>query len=123
MGKKRGVYRVLVGKPEGKRPLGRPRHRREDIIKMHLQELGCGGYGSVGFAGLSKGITAPKKIKNPWTRRFEEEKEPIPLSGLETEIFQPERQSLQQKNTLSKFRLFITADTPQYFCTDNLKHT
>ena len=39
----RGVYRVLVGKPEGKRPLGRPRHRWEDNIKMDLQEVGCGG--------------------------------------------------------------------------------
>ena len=37
------VYRVLVGKPEGKRPLGRPRRRWEDNIKMDLQEVGCGG--------------------------------------------------------------------------------
>jgi hypothetical protein len=36
------VYRVLVGKPEGKTPLGRPRHRWEDNIKMDLQEVGCG---------------------------------------------------------------------------------
>ena len=36
-------YRVLVGKPEGTRPLGRPRHRWEDNIKMDLQEVGCGG--------------------------------------------------------------------------------
>jgi hypothetical protein len=43
MGEKRGVYRVLVGKPEGKRPLRRPRLRREDNIKMDLQEVGCGG--------------------------------------------------------------------------------
>ena len=43
MGEWRGVYRVLVGKPEGKRPLGRPRHRWEDDIKMDLQEVGCGG--------------------------------------------------------------------------------
>jgi hypothetical protein len=43
MGRRRGVYRVLVGKPEGKRPLGRPRHRWEDNIKMELQEVGCGG--------------------------------------------------------------------------------
>ena len=42
MGKRRGVYRVLVGKPEGKRPLGRPRRRWEDNIKMDLQEVGCG---------------------------------------------------------------------------------
>jgi len=40
----RGVHRVLVGKPEGKRPLGRPRHRWEDNIKMGLQEVG-GGHG------------------------------------------------------------------------------
>jgi hypothetical protein len=39
----RGVYRVLVEKPEGKRPLGRPRHRWEDNIKMDLQEVGCVG--------------------------------------------------------------------------------
>jgi len=43
MGERRGVYRVLVGKPEGKRPLGRPRHRWEDNIKMEIQEVGCGG--------------------------------------------------------------------------------
>jgi hypothetical protein len=43
MGEGRGVYRVLVGKPEGKRPLGRPRHRWEDNMKMDLQEVGCGG--------------------------------------------------------------------------------
>jgi len=38
----RGVYRVLVGKPEGKRPLGKPRRRWEDNIKMDIQEAGCG---------------------------------------------------------------------------------
>jgi len=43
MGERRGVCRVLVGKPEGKRPHGRPRHRRGDNIKMDLQEVGCGG--------------------------------------------------------------------------------
>jgi hypothetical protein len=42
-GKSRGVYRVLVGKLEGKRPLGRPRPRWEENIKMDLQEIGCGG--------------------------------------------------------------------------------
>jgi hypothetical protein len=45
MGEGRDVYRVLVRKPEGKRPLERPRHRREDNIKMDLQEVGCGRYG------------------------------------------------------------------------------
>jgi hypothetical protein len=42
MGKDRRVYKVLVGKPEGRRPLGRPRHRREDAIKMDLSEIGWG---------------------------------------------------------------------------------
>jgi hypothetical protein len=40
---RRGAYRVLVGKPEGKRPLGTPRHRWEENIKMDLQEVGWGG--------------------------------------------------------------------------------
>ena len=43
MGEKRGVYRVLVGNPEGKRPLGRPRLRWEGNITMELQEVGCRG--------------------------------------------------------------------------------
>jgi len=43
IGEMRGVYRVLVGKPEGKRPLGRPRRRWEDNIKMDIQEVECGG--------------------------------------------------------------------------------
>jgi hypothetical protein len=42
MGEERGVHRVLVGKPEGKRSLGRPRHRWEDNIKMDLPEVGGG---------------------------------------------------------------------------------
>jgi hypothetical protein len=47
MGEERGVHRVLVGKPEGKRPFGRPRRRWEDNIKMDLQEVG-GGRGENG---------------------------------------------------------------------------
>jgi hypothetical protein len=43
MGERRCVYRVLVGKHDGKRPLGRPRCRWEDNIKAYLQEVGCGG--------------------------------------------------------------------------------
>ena len=43
MGEGRGVYRVLMGKPEGNRPLGRPRRRWEDNIKMDIQEVGCWG--------------------------------------------------------------------------------
>jgi hypothetical protein len=42
MGEERGAYRLLVGKPEGKRPLGRPRRRWVDNIRMDLQEVGCG---------------------------------------------------------------------------------
>jgi hypothetical protein len=42
-GEGRVIYRVLVGKLKGKRPLGRPRHRWEDNIKKDLQEVGCGG--------------------------------------------------------------------------------
>ena len=43
MGDRRGVYRILIETPEGKRPLGRTRHRWKDNMKMGLQELGCGG--------------------------------------------------------------------------------
>jgi len=42
MGERRGVYRVLVGKPEGKRPLRRPRRRWQNNSKMDLQKVGCG---------------------------------------------------------------------------------
>jgi hypothetical protein len=44
MGERRGAYRILVGRPEGRQPLGRPRRRREDNIKINLQEVGW-GYG------------------------------------------------------------------------------
>jgi len=43
MGERRSIYRFSVGKPEGKRPLGSPRHRWENNIKIDLQEVGCGG--------------------------------------------------------------------------------
>ena len=43
MGERRHEYMVLVGKPKRKRPLGRPRRRWEDIMKVDLQEVGCGG--------------------------------------------------------------------------------
>jgi hypothetical protein len=45
MGEGRVVYRFLVGKPEGKKTLDRHKHRWEDNIKAHLQEVGCGGFG------------------------------------------------------------------------------
>ena len=50
MGGERGAYRVLVGKPEGKRPLGRPRRRWVDNIRMDLQEVGCGYVDWIGLA-------------------------------------------------------------------------
>jgi hypothetical protein len=50
MGEGRGVYRVLVGKPEGRRPLGRPRRRWEDNVRMVLQEVGCGFEDWIGLA-------------------------------------------------------------------------
>ena len=50
MGEERGTYRVLVGKPEGKRPLGRPRCRWVDNIRMDLQEVGCGYLDWLGLA-------------------------------------------------------------------------
>jgi hypothetical protein len=49
-GEGRDVYRVLVGKPEGKRPLGRPRRRWEDTVRMDLQEVGCGCEDWIGLA-------------------------------------------------------------------------
>jgi hypothetical protein len=49
MVEERGMYRVFVGKLEGKRPLGRPRHRWEDNTRMDLQEVGCGGMDWIGL--------------------------------------------------------------------------
>ena len=50
MGEEKGVYRVLVGKPEGKRQLGRPRRKWVDYIRMDLQEVGCGYMDWIGLA-------------------------------------------------------------------------
>jgi hypothetical protein len=54
IGEERKVYRVLVGKPEGRRPLGRPRHRWEDGIRMDLREIGLVGVW-IGFECLRTG--------------------------------------------------------------------
>jgi hypothetical protein len=51
MGENRNVYKVLVGKPEGKRPLGRPRRRWDDGIRMYLREI---GWGSVEWIHLAQ---------------------------------------------------------------------
>jgi hypothetical protein len=61
MGEGRGVYRVLVGKPEGERPLGRPRRRWEDNIKVDLQEVGCVG---MGWIELAKGRDSWRALVN-----------------------------------------------------------
>ena len=50
MGERRGLYTVLVRKPEGKRPVGRPRRRWEDNMKMDLQEVGCGSIVGIDLA-------------------------------------------------------------------------
>jgi hypothetical protein len=50
MGEKRNAYRLLVRKPEGKRPLGRPRRRWVDNIRMDFLEIGCGGVDWIGLA-------------------------------------------------------------------------
>ena len=50
MGEERGLYRVLMGKPEGRRPLGRPRSRWADIIRMDLQAVECGYMDWIGLA-------------------------------------------------------------------------
>ena len=70
MGEGRGVHRVLVGKPDGMRPLGRPRRRWEDNIKMDLQEVGgsCGDWmelaqdrdGWRALVGMVRNLWAPK---------------------------------------------------------------
>ena len=54
-GERRSVHKVLVGKPEGMRPLGRPWRRREDNIKMDLQEVGCGLWSGLGWLGIETG--------------------------------------------------------------------
>ena len=69
MGEERGAYRVLVGKPEGKRPLGRPRHRWVDNIRMDLQEVGCGHVDLIGLAqerdGWRKLVNAVMNLQVP----------------------------------------------------------
>jgi len=77
MGERRGVYRVLVGKPEGKRPLGRPRRRREDNIKIDLQEVRCGGMDWMVAGTCECGTKPAGSIK---CGEFLDEVEPVSLS-------------------------------------------
>ena len=60
----RDVYRVLVGKTEGKRQLGRPRRRREDNIEMDRQEVGCGGMDWIELAQVRECGNEPSVSKN-----------------------------------------------------------
>jgi hypothetical protein len=66
----RGVYRVLVGKPEGKRPMGRPRRRWVDNIRIDLQEVGCGYIGWIGLAQDRDRwrtlVSAVMNLRVPW---------------------------------------------------------
>ena len=70
MGEERGVYRVLLGKPEGRRPLGRPRHRWVDNIRMDLQEVGCGYMAWIGLAQdrdrWQTLVSAVMNLRVPW---------------------------------------------------------
>ena len=70
MGEEREVYRVLMGKPGGRRPLGRPRRRWVDNIRMYLQEVGCG---YMDWIGLAQGrdrwrrfVSAVMNLRVPW---------------------------------------------------------
>ena len=61
------LYRALVGKREGKRPLGRPKPKWEDNIKMDLQEVGCGGMDWIELAeDRSKWRAPANAVMNPW---------------------------------------------------------
>jgi hypothetical protein len=67
MGEGKVVHRVLVGKPEGKRPLRRPRHRWEDNIKMDLQEVGIGGMDWIGLAhDMNRWRALVNTVMNLW---------------------------------------------------------
>ena len=69
MGEEREVYRVLVGKPAGRRPLGRPRHRWVDNIRVDFQEMGCWCFDWIGLAqdrdGLCTLVSAVTNIRVP----------------------------------------------------------
>ena len=67
MGDDRGVYRVLVRKPEGKRPLGRPRRRWVDNIRMDLREVGCGYMDWIGLVqDRDRWLTLVSVVMNLW---------------------------------------------------------
>ena len=86
MGEERGVYRVLVGKPEGKRPMGRPRRRWVDNIRMDLQEVGCGYVDWIGLAqdrdSWRTFVSAVMNLRVPWNAgNFLTSCKPVSCSG------------------------------------------
>jgi hypothetical protein len=66
MGEKRNAYRLLVGKPEGKRPLGRPRRRWVDNIRLDIGEV---GWGDVDWIGLAKDRNTPHQVYDLLSQR------------------------------------------------------
>jgi hypothetical protein len=70
MEERRDVHRGLMGKPEGRRPLGRPRRRWEDNIKMNLQEMECGGMDWIELAqdrdGWRERVNTVMNLRVPW---------------------------------------------------------
>jgi len=64
-GERRGAYRVLVRKPEGKNHFGRPRRRCNDNIKMDIQEMRCGGMGWIDLALIGTIVNAVMKLRVP----------------------------------------------------------
>ena len=86
MGEERAVYRVLVGKPEGKRPLGRPRRRWVNNIRMDLQEVGCGHVDLIGLAQdrdrWGTLVSAVMNLRVPWNAgNFLTSCKPVSCSG------------------------------------------
>jgi len=67
MGEEKGAYRVLLGKPEGRRPLGRPRRRWVDNIRLDLQEMRCGYMDWIGLAqDRDRWQTVVSTVMNLW---------------------------------------------------------
>jgi hypothetical protein len=70
MGEKRNTYRILVGKPEGKRPLGRPRHRWVDNITMDLREIGWNGMDWIDVEGSCEHGNEPWGSRKCWVHNW-----------------------------------------------------
>ena len=107
MGEERGVYRVLLGKLEGRRPLGRPRRRWVDNIRMDLQEVGCG---YMDWIGLTQDrdrwrtlVSAVMNLRVPWNAgNFLTSCKPVSFSrrtlhhGVSKEVLNKSRQSFNE---------------------------